>query len=263
MQNWLDKSDPYFDVCKASTEADKKRLDYLIAGAVSFVEVLCNRRFKQQEHDLTFYPTREGTILLKHCPISSVSRVCVDQVQALSVINTAAQVATFSVSDTALTLVSYTAGVKASTALTLASYATLGSLVAAIKAVSGWDAWVSSEYTHFPTVDLVRQQSGSATLSGNYLVIWYDYLTPFDFDSNVGILSGGFYGRTRVVYTGGFAVVPEDLKEATSGLAVAKFMSPEGQVKSESLGGYSYTLRDLNELPASFQKVISFYKDRT
>lgn len=256
---WLRSSEPYFAKLDIQTEAERERLENLIAGSVQFLETACHRKFLQQEHDAVFDTVGSGMIALRHHPISHVSRVCARQLEVLTIANTTAQVANWAVNETSLILTRYTSGVKAVSTLALASYATLTALETAIKALgNGWSAETLTGWGSYPVADLVCPQFGNAKAVTS-LWLWDDYQGSFDFDGRTGLVYGGFSGRVRVVYTGGFEQIPDDLKATAANLAIIAY--EENKPSQEMMGNYMAIYLDPNKLAMSDKRVISYYKD--
>lgn len=55
---------------------------------------------------------------------------------------------------------------------------------------------------------------------------------------------GYWLSPVTVVYTHGYETVPDDIAAVVAELVVAKFSTPEGQVRSESIGSYSVSYGD-------------------
>lgn len=74
-------------------------------------------------------------------------------------------------------------------------------------------------------------------------------------------------GNIKVVYSAGYSAVPDDVKAAC--VAIAAYMSqtlPRGfALTSESLGGYSYSLSQISQIPelGSARQILSRYRDHS
>jgi hypothetical protein len=86
----------------------------------------------------------------------------------------------------------------------------------------------------------------------------------WDWDIQKGIVRAYFIPGTKVraVWTGGFADVPEPVKQVAANLVCSAYQGPEGRIKTETLGTYSYTLADVDSLALNDKKVLAYYKDR-
>jgi hypothetical protein len=279
--SWLDYSSKYFHSLTL-TDEDAETVQTLIDAACEYVEKYCNRRFQRGQWDKVYTVSQEGSIVLDNPPIVSIDRLCVASSGWLLVKNTSPTVtnASYSTTGTSLKLGWYAAGVRGTAELRYSQYPTLGSLAAGVSAVgSGWSGTiVSSGKDLFPSVDIIGQQYGNATGTGNTVNNWVDYSGYFDqtmrlplteglyWDWNIenGIVRAYFIPGTKVraVWTGGFADVPEPLKLATANLVCSAYTGPEGRIKTETLGAYSYTLESVDALAMSDKKTLAYYKDR-
>lgn len=72
------------------------------------------------------------------------------------------------------------------------------------------------------------------------------------------------FQNIKVVYTAGFATIPEDLQEAL--VTWAQFLHARSvqdiSVESEKLGDYSRTIKESSDLPKDVRSAISFYRLR-
>lgn len=253
----------------AASEED--RVTALIASAGKAMEKFCRREFESSERSYVL-PVQNGSVLLPAFPVITCSRVLTDQVGAVTLACTA-NPHSYSVTQTGLSLVSYTAGVRTSTSLLFATYPTLSSLVAALP--SGWSGSVSSGYGAYPSIDLVWGVSGTG---GTALPIWTD-ASDYYCDLANGIVNLGYSSSNwfiagdsaycsrsaKVVWTGGYTSIPEDLQQACGEVVGSLYSSKNsGALVSENLGDYSYTL-DANRLSAlsvSTRQILNSYRNR-
>lgn len=259
---WLRASDPYFDELSVSTEAEKDRLNRLIKSAISYVEDrYCRRKLAEAEYD-EVARAKQGAIVLRNFPVKYITRICVGELPAITIHNDSSSVsnASWSVDQTSLRMTHYANGVRITNVLSLADSPTLSVLASAI-ADAGWTVAVAHGYEQRPSIDLVAYQAGNGK-NANNVYLWDDYSGSFQFDERTGIIDGAFAdrGRIRVVYTAGYLPVPEDLRQATAHLVIQGYSGTP--VQSENLGGYSYSLVDVDKLPMSDKKVLSLYRDR-
>lgn len=257
-----------------ATAADEDRLTALIASASNAIERYTHRYFERAERDQVFY-NRTWDILLPAYPIDYVARVCIQPTDVLT-IRATGEVATFGVGESALNLRRVVSGVSSSTALSFATYPTLAALAAAMP--TGFTATVASGYGAYPSADLVRKQGNCKY--GAALAIWIDGSGTYHVDAKRGILSlrgqsplhqwladseGFEHDQVRVVWSGGYATVPDDLQDVCAQLVAAAFKpNKSGLVQSESLGEYSYSvsIADVERLPITARRVLQSYKDR-
>ena len=289
MSCWgLDYTSSYFRNLSISTDTDRQAVNLLIASAVEFVERVCNRHFKEAEYDKVFTVLQDGSVLLANPPISAISRLCAFSLVWATIANTSGSIpiANYSTTESGLQLIHYAAGVKVKATLAYSDYPTLGQLATAVAALgNGWSMSITSGKTDYPSTDLIAMQVGNAKGGGN-LSAWEDYTgtfanmiygptagiafdrgisydTSYSLEPQAGFLRGFIRGsKVRAIYTGGWSDPPEPIKQVVASLVTSAFNGPEGRIKSETLGSYSYSLEDASKLPASDQRVLAYYKDR-
>ena len=279
--SWLDYQSKYFHSLRL-TDEDSETIQTLIDAACEFVEKYCNRRFQRGQWDKVFTVSQEGSIVLDNPPLVSIDRLCIAASGWLLVNNSSPSVtnASYATTNDSLKLLWYAGGVRSTAELKYSSYPTLGTLAAAVTGLgSGWNGSIlSTNRIGFPSVDIIGQQYGNATGTGNTVNSWYDYtgyydqtmrlpLTEgfyWDWDIQHGIVRAYFIPGTKVraVWTGAYDDVPEPVKQATANIVCSAYNGPEGRIKTETLGTYSYTLEDIEKMPMGDKKVLAYYKDR-
>jgi hypothetical protein len=189
--------------------------------------------FASTQHDELYNGLGQVRLVLRHFPILSVARIAGAPASVLEVTNTSAsnQRATVSVTGTGLSLVRVAAGTTTTSTLTFAANATLGALKTAIAALgNGWSATIpDSDLNDRASADLRAVQGAlNAKDVAAPLPMHLEELSSYEVDSDRGFLlrpcsawpgeaSSGWYGGVnywRVIYTAGFATVPEDVQEA-------------------------------------------------
>lgn len=262
-----------------STWDDK--LTTLLAAVSRSIEEYVDRKLVSQSF-VEYYngkdSWRNGYLHLVNSPVTALSRVAIRPVSVLTIKNTTAsnQRATVAVSSTGITLSRIASGVTTSSTLTWATYTTLTSLVTAIDALgSGWDATVSgdsNDYGGWPTT-LIKSIQGTISAKEEARIDMYvDELPNYRLDETEGTLYGDFpfgYQNIEVRYTAGYSTIPDDLQLAACAVVKSIFDSSttDGNLKSERIGDYSYTLRDLSSddpyktiLSASARFLLDPYK---
>jgi hypothetical protein len=244
-----------------------------IQAAISWVEKVCNRHFQLQEYDEMYMIGLDGDVVLENFPIVQITRTMCDllTIGPLTIQGPAsASSASFAISNptnpisasgSQLALTTMISGVRTDTVLSFATYPTLGQLVTAINAL-GFTATLG-QYQTTACQDLVPQFGavGNGGLITCYA--WMDYNGPQYYWERYGTVRWLPRGLgMRFVYTGGFANVPEEIKQVAAHLAMQDYTSPDGKVKTELLGQYSYTLFDPDKLAISDRKVLSYYRNR-
>lgn len=226
----------------------------IIAASSDLIEKYCNRTFAVQSYDEVYdgNGSREMNLLLNQFPVVSVSRIALflQNVLMIQSTDTARSMATVRLDATNLYLQWETNGVAGSATLVLASYPTLNDLAAGISAVSGWSSSaLGSVLGAYPTSFLRPPQGGfDVRWSGCcYLKMHTFNLSQFEQNPAIGelVLPTPFpgYQTVRVIYSAGFATIPEAIQQACAELAAMVYQgrSQNPNLTSESLGGYSYT----------------------
>lgn len=274
----IDTNSAYFKDLPITCEKDREELQLRINAACSFIERYCDRNFKKQQYSEIYTVRQDGSIILDNAPISSINRICYSNGGWFNVANATAWSPNYSTGEGFLTLSQYQGGILTTQTFEYATYPTLAQLASAINAYGqGWNAWVTEGNTptgfpndQLPTSDIVAFQNGTANLYTSVLC-WQPYeslLAPniwpttnyyISYDVSSGILDWFFPRglRLRVDYTGGFDPVPEAIN-----LVAARMVLESSRKKSESLGDYSFTNEDINQLPNSDRKLLGFYRNR-
>lgn len=257
------------------TDEDSDRiLESLIERATGFLERYCNRKLKSRSYSREVYRGNGSrNLALDQYPVTAVGRVSEGRTNAFYVTNTTAtNNASIEITSSAL---KYTAD-GTTTSLTLASYATINLLIAAINALSGWSATLISTTsgTRKATDLLVRPAMYCMSPTWAYCEIPNDELNDYFIlnpgeDRNYGVLecpAGWTRGEEYCVdYTAGYTVVPYALEEACVLLVAYRYnqKSQDMSIKSESLGDYAYTRQDMSAaLPIDIRDEIDLYRRR-
>jgi uncharacterized phiE125 gp8 family phage protein len=250
-------------------------LTALIDRASGYIERYCNRKLKTRTYSReVYYGNGYRRLILDQYPVTAVTRVSYGRKNAFSITNTTAtNNATVEITASAVKL---TADGAAATSLALATYATITLLLAAINAVSGWTATLpdSSLGVRKSTDLLMRPGMHCLSPTVCYAELPLGELTDYFLvdpteDRNYGVIEsvGGFVcGEDYFVdYTAGFTTIPFALEEACILLIAYRYnqKAKDASIKSESLGDYSYSLRDMSgALPPDLQDAIDLYRRR-
>lgn len=241
---------------------DDAKLQSILTAASRAIVFWCDREFASASL-VEYFDGRDswakGFVSLNRFPVTAVTRVGISPTTVLTVTNTATatnQIARASVSSTTVTLVHVASGVQTTSTFTIASYATLADLAAAIEALgSGWHATVagdSDDYGKWPTNYLIPTQGALNARSGRggaLLKMDVDELNDFRLDSGDthATLYGDFplgYQSVEVRYTAGYSAIPDPVQQGTCCVVKALFDASklDANVQSERIGDYSYTL---------------------
>jgi hypothetical protein len=222
----------------ATTAAEDTTLAALITACSKAIKKYCGREFDSQTFDELYDEPKDGRLLLRQFPLISVSRVAHSPTTVLRIKNTSAsnQRATVAVTNTGLSLTRVASGVSSTdTSVTWAGNATLAAVAVAVNALgNGWSASVAdATHNNRASADLRAVQGAlNAKDVEAELKIHLGELSSFDLDAELGVLVVrtidellSAWGRTewRVIYTAGFATVPEDVQEACAQWVAALF----------------------------------------
>jgi hypothetical protein len=242
----------------------------LVDRATDAIERYTARKLMSRAYHRQLYMgSGNERLILEQYPVTRVFRVSTSELNIFSIKqNTAASFATFTVTPTLVRL--NTDGTV--TDLTLASYTLISDVVTAINLVSGWECtllnsqWGTRKATYLG-VDGTTHVSELLPVAAAYckapILAWgripslYD-MTEYwlgtrgvDEERDPGILyaPGGFVGGNYywIDYQAGFSSTPAALEEACLLLAKYKWdsISHDNTVRSENLGDYGYSLKDI------------------
>jgi hypothetical protein len=222
----------------ATTSAEDTTLAALVTACSKAIKKYCRREFDSQTFDELYDHPVSGRLLLRQFPILSISRAAFEPTTVLRVKNTSAsnQRATVAVTSTGLSLMRVASGVSSTdTSVTWAANATLTAVATAVNALgNGWSAAVAdTAYNNRASADLRAVQGAlHAKDVDAELKIHLQESRGYSIDAERGILAVGtgdwplLDGATnywRVIYTAGFATVPEDVQEACAQWVAALF----------------------------------------
>lgn len=239
----------------------------LIRNAVeSWIQkVYCQVDLVSTQHKEKYDGSGTSAFCLNHYPVISLNRLAIGTEDAISVKNTNDGAhASVSVSSTTVTL--FKDGT--SSALALATYSTMTTLVAAINAVSGWSAaLVDTSFGSYPSTELL-EKFGLQCINDNevYLVMPDEAEESFEVDARTGIVSSvyGFGDGVRSVYvdyTAGYATIPDDLQLATLILIKNVYQRRSEEsfgAKNYSVSGMSVTFEE--GLPDQVVQILNRYR---
>ena len=239
-------------------------LEQCIDRASAWVDRYCGRTFKAAR----YYEFRDGgsdRIVLKNAPVQAVYFCSVTKESVLSVSSTDATdtLATVSVVGGELQLTRRTsAGVETRTSLSLDTYDSTAELSAQVSLTAGF---LGSTVKNAPSRYLARV-AGRDVRQGAFLLDGFtDFYTDYGIDEESAIVYGPTFKNYRSVfvdYRGGYNTIPADVEQSTL-MVVGKFFrdrTRDASVSSESLGGYSYSLRAGDEVAKEIESMLGPYK---
>ena len=261
-----------------TTEDD--RIDALIDRVSQAIESHCNRAFASTAYSKERHDGNGLTRLrLKHYPVSLVSRLSTATVCGLKVGNdsdTSGAYHAFVWADSTTLSLQIDGGDDDGTeTLTLASYATITALIAAVNAIGhGWSAeGEDTDAASYPATDLLPTDAKYSALDETvYLDVpddpQEDYMLEDAGDSGILYHAGCFaHGTQNIVidYTAGYSTIPDDIADACILWVAARYnRAKEGAdgLKAENLGGESKTWvgggmpDEVRELLAGYRELV-------
>jgi len=263
--------------------SDDYFLTELINRASDLINRYCGRLLKSASYTREIYcGTGYDKLILEQYPVTRVSRLSEGRADSFSIVNTStdANFCTVEITSTTIRLI-VNGGTNASdNALTLASYATIDLLIAAIHALGkGWVCTTLATDTASRDASelLVRPAMFVDATTSAYCeavdedINDYMLLKPTE-ARNVGILEvpGVFTSGYEffVNYTAGYTTIPYVLEQACIELVKFKYdkSKRDSGLKSETFGegaDYSYTLQDLKDaLPEDLLATLQLFRKR-
>ncbi len=259
--------------------------DTLADRATDLIERWSGRKFKTRTYDRRVFDGNGRTrFLLDQYPVTRVGRVSLGRTNCFHITNTTAT--NFATVEVTSSKVRLNADGTVSD-ITIASSATLNDLITAINAVAGWSATLlnSSDGTrkaYYTSLDgttkvpEILQMPAHACMSPGVAYVempdddlegYYLETTATDEDRNTGILYyvGGFtagHQNLIVDFTAGFTTIPAALEELCLALVKLKYdrAKMDQNLRSESLGDYSYSTADLKQVSADLLNEAAFFK---
>jgi hypothetical protein len=219
------------------TSDQQTTINTLITSVSKAIQKFCAREFVSTTFDELYDGLNMHRLILRQFPIISISRVAYGPVSILRITNasTSNQRASVQVTSTGLSLVRVASGSSTTSTLTFAGNATLSALAAAVTALgNGWVGQVlDSSYNNWPAADLRSPQGALNAKFGAELRLHTSELSGFDIDyergwilrtylepldltdpAGTGLTFFGGSNYWRIIYTAGFATVPETVQEA-------------------------------------------------
>ena len=270
------------------TANETSTISALITACTKAISKFCRRNFDTQTYDELYNGTGDRRLALRQFPVVSVARVAYGPIPVLRVSNTSPsnQRATVAVTSTGLSLTRVASGTSTTdTSVTWASYPTLTQAAVAVNALgNGWSAVVADgSYANRAASDLRAPQGALNAMNVQApLLLHAQELTGFDLDTDRGWLVRGpasaemldafddplpptWFGGInfwRVVYTAGFATVPEDVQEACAEWVAALFWQTKRDpgLAREAIPGM-VSRAPLEQMPAGVRTLLLPYRD--
>jgi len=266
-----------------TSSADDTLMEQCIDRATARMERYMGRNIMNRAYTQWYSGSGARSVRLREYPVNSVQGVYTGATVALTVSSTVTTDIRATVSINAEAIGTGAAGMSLSrqtltgalTATTLAfsTYDDVTRLAVAINLLTGFSATVGLNMQTAQMHPIVGDCLSSAVvLTGADVGVEYRY------DSLEGILhvqsepywsgSHTHYADARrpslvVMYTAGYATVPDDIEEAC--LEVSKYLfqtrKTNANLNSESLGDYSYTLADATKLSSMMADLLGYMRE--
>jgi hypothetical protein len=248
-----------------TSTTDDAVLEYSIDRASALIQRYCARNFVSQRYYEWHDTYGADRVALRHNPVENVRFVGVGGDNVISVDSTISTdiACTISVNDTHVHLFRAASnGQETSTTLTFASHDSTVEMATQISATTGFSASaLLNVKTHY-----LRKMAGRDLKQQTALLeAPTEGLTDYAIDYDRGIVYGPTLRRYQgflVDYTGGFASVPYDVEQAATSIATRLYRGRkrDNGVASESLGGYSYSLRSGSEIEMEEKSMLDGWR---
>ncbi len=224
--------------------------------------VYCRRTLESTAYKEKYDGTGNNYLTLDNYPIISFNRLSIGTDDAISIKNTNTGAhAAVTVNSTSVVLVKD----GTTNTLSLTTYSTMTTLVAAINLLSGWTAaLLDSDYATYPS-SILLEKYGLQCINNNYVYLEMPDEGEDDFEVNptTGIIYSpfGFPVGVRniyVDYTAGLSTIPEDLKLAIK--IIVKYLYQRRS--EESFGAASFSTGGISvsfaeEIPVQALQILN------
>ena len=251
--------------------SDLTKINVLINSATAIIEAYCRRDFKAATFNELATVNLDGSILLKNPPLAGFVYVADHTEELLKIKNPDvpfANITTRYDENGSLTLDLLTSdGVAVGfNTITEQDVPTISDLVDAINLLGGWVATAATGQGSALTGQILQDIALEAGKGVEVSIPgWQQCTSPVRMDRKAGILYTMIKPQSlcRIAYQGGYTTIPDDLQFVCSEL-VKELWNDRGNVISESLGGYSYSLASqaLDRMPTSYKKILGNYRHR-
>jgi hypothetical protein len=260
-------------------------LTELINAVSDRIKRICGRDLVATDYREWIDGDREQSVTIKNWPIIRVDRIAYGRDNGIELQYTGSDIrAMVVVYESGVRLQSIAAdGTTSTTSLTFATYPTMSTMATAINAVSDWSASVK---TDAPSADMHPLAGMDAKTRAVYLTFpdVDDY--PADVNYDAGIIEfrkmldryddtwespqprieptprvpRGFR-NLLVQYRGGYETIPDDIARAANELIVSAFALKPGNIQTESIDNYSYTLANQAEITDHVMSLLRPYME--
>jgi hypothetical protein len=248
-----------------SVSTDDTILERCIDRASAAIESYTARQFLSRR----YYEIRDcygaNRLALKQYPVSLMRFVGAGWTNVMSIVSTNSTDSFASVSVDSdhvhLYRVSST-GAASSTSITFASHDVTSELAAQISATTGFSA---TALINVPTVYLRKLAGRDLRTATAYLEAPTQSLGNYQVDLDNGVIYGPgiqAYRSILIDYTAGYDTIPYDIEQACLMLSARFYRSGKRDptLQSESLGGYSYSVRSTGDFDDDLKAMIAGWR---
>lgn len=248
-----------------TTAADDVVIQQTIDRASRIACSYCGRKFVEQDYLEIRDTTGQRRLSLAQHPVSVVRFVGVGWDNVVAVDSTIASDAFASISVDANHVHLYrvdSSGGAHQTQISLASYNTSTEVATQITATTGFRGTAS---LNVPAKYIRRLAGRDLRNSTAYLEAPTESVYDYQVDIETGILYGGqlhLHRSLLIDYTAGYDLIPLDVQQAVMLIAQRLYAGRKRDmgVASESLGGYSYSLRGSAEIDMEAKMLLDPYR---
>ena len=262
----------HLGITDASSDA---LLEAAIERATAMIETFLGRKIVSRTYTEWRNTTGQRTVAVRNPPIINATFVGIGDKTVATVQSTLASdiAVTLSITDTGFSTYRMTsAGTAVTTDGVFASYPSVSSLVAKLNTLTGYSA---STVEDGPSRWMHRIGGFNLKESIAHLTSPRDTVNDYVVQHESGLLhaNSSIWGKTwgrfpmrpqgvLIEYTGGYATVPYDIQQAalevSSGIFRNRLRDPA--LNNESLGDYSYGLKDAAAMTADMKRLLDGYR---
>lgn len=259
-----------------TASTDNTILEQSIDHASGMIEAYCGRKFVLRRYqEIREIGVTGNRLHLRQWPVSAVYGVRFGWSTVITVQGDTTDIASSVTvqADAVNTFRTASDGTETATQLAFTTYNTTAEMAVAIDALAGFTA-VSA--INVPSIYLRKSAGHNLLVTSCPLYAPTEQVSEYEIDHDRGILHGvrgtGFkstlldysfgYNTTLIDYSAGYLTVPDAVHQAVLVIAsrIYRDRLRDGGVQSESLGGYSYSLKPTAERIAEMDFMLSLWK---
>ena len=254
-------------------------LNLIISATTERIYKYCNRNFTKQTYVYTDTGTYDDIVILRNKPINNIFFVGSGASGVIDVTYDGSAIGSMEViiddyeQIFELRLVESTAVTQT---VDLTAVKTIADVISEVNAFANWSAVsVQSKYDSYPARALLPHNYSTLESSDNTETYLYGAINPMGMTANSVNRSAGIYKTSMVIpvgcpyvviYDGGYATIPDDLKDAATQISANVFQMSEEDpnLSSEKIGDYSWARAAgsfLSEILPGWYTFLASYKN--